>query len=360
MHSSLDAIFNDVAPEELTIEKQQTRKYNHYIYLMESWHVLDKDNDLTPYVRKIRRIMEMFPDIYYYPWDDLTEVNIELFSENDEYSEVYFPDGCDHVCAFSFNNPNVRSTMRLYDALRIVAVELEKKNHYMFLDGQSLGKYLSEEFIYSEMKQLHRIDAYFKDMEDYAANPEELIKAKQTREQFKRNMFYEEITKTFEREIAAGNLEDKIVERSLEYSNNFHVDGKVEFTEIKDMRGFADGKVPCDGDMPHEVWDNLPSRFIKTAFATVSMKELRRPETIAYRTPEMSREWVKNCSFEITDSRVFDSSDKNIIVLFKLDVKSNDLYDRNVFIMTKIYTSHKKFPYEEAYKYYKLMLNNGN
>ena len=358
MHS-LDAIFNNIEPEELTVEKQQSRKYNHYIYLMAGWRMLE-NNDLTPYVRKLRRIMEMFPDIAYYPTDDLTDFEIVEFGVTS--GPITFPDGYVSVCAFSFLNPNTRSVMRLYETIRKVTVELEKKDHYMFLDSRPLSNQIGYEFIYSEQKDIHRIVAHIEDMEIYASSPDELVRTHNTKENIKTTMLEDAICKTLESEISAGGLEEKVVEWSLRYSNNFNVDGVVKFSEIKDVRGFANGKVPCDGDKPHEVWNALPSRFIKTGFAVMGMNEMRHPETIVYRVPELSNEWVKNCSSEIIDSRVFKDTKGDIVILYSLKVlhEHNIKKDVRVYLMSKLYTSHKKFSYDEAHRYFKLLLNDGH
>lgn len=348
MHSSLDVIFNSIEPEELSVEKTQGRKYNHFIYLMEGWRVLDH-NDLTPYVRKLRRIMEMFPDIAYYPTNDLREVDIELNRLGD-VGPLYFPDGCDSVCAFSFINPNTRSMMRLYETIQKVAVEVESQDNYMFLDSGSFSNKIDRDFIYSERKDIQRMIALFDNMEQYASSPAELIKIQTTRDNLKVTMLDNGINAALESEIAAGNLEDGVIEWLLKNNKT------IKLSEIKDVRGFANGKVPCDGDMPHEAWDALPSRFVKTAFAVIDMNKMRHPETIALQVPEMSREWVKNCSSEIKDSRVFKDTNGDIVILYSLKVICDDNVVR-IYLMSKLYTSHKKFSYDEAHRYFKLLLN---
>ena len=354
----LDEIFNNIEPEEVETERV-IKEHDHYIYLMHGWnHTVD---ELRVFCHKVRRTMMMFPEIDCFMTDSFSDMKVRprvtgdarYFNVQSNESDRTIP-----ICTFSFIKATTRSVIRLYEKLREICVDIEDSGHYMFLDGQTMRDKTGKEFIYTEAYDCQRIVAFLDDYGKYASTPEDFIKNKMISEQMKDIMVRQSINRAFEAEIEAGNLEAGLIDSILKYS---YSNDNIEFREIENMRWFANKRFPCSGDIPSEVWDSLPHRFIKTAYVKADIDKMRYPEKIEYMVPELSYEWNKHCNGEIQDTRVYRDSIGNIIILYSLVFgRYSDDFTVRTYLITKIYASHKKFRYEYAHDYFKLLLNNGN
>ena len=354
----LDEIFNNIEPEEVETERV-IKEHDHYIYLMHGWnHAVD---ELRVFCNKVKRTIMMFPEIDCCMTETFADMHVRprvtgdarYFDVQSNESNRTIP-----ICAFSFIKATTRSVMRLYEKLREICVEIEDSGNYMFLDGETMKDKAGQEFIYTEAYDCQRIVSFLDDFWKYASTPEDFIKNKTMSEEMKYIMVRQSINRAFEAEIEAGNLEAGLIYSILKYS---YSDDNIKFCEIENMRGFANKRFPCSGDIPNEVWDRLPSSFIKTAYVKADIDKMRYPEKIVYMVPELSYEWNKHCNGEIQDTRVYRDSIGNIIILYNLVSGGySDDYTVRTYLITKIYASHKKFRYEYAHDYFKLLLNNGN